>query len=175
MNLYDLGDKRPQLPPAGEYWIAPNAIVLGDVILQKNASVWFGAVVRGDNDPITIGEGTNVQDGAVLHTDAGVPLTLGAKVTVGHQAMLHGCTVGEGSLIGIKALVMNHARIGARSLVGAGAVVTEGKAFPDGVLLLGTPARVARELRPEEMAALEQSAEHYIQNWQRYARDLRPL
>jgi carbonic anhydrase/acetyltransferase-like protein (isoleucine patch superfamily) len=174
MNLYDLGDKRPQLPPAGEYWIAPNAIVLGDVILQKNASVWFGAVVRGDNDPITIGEGTNVQDGAVLHTDAGIPLTLGPRVTVGHQAMLHGCIVGEGSLIGIKALVMNRARIGARSLVGAGAVVTEGKEFPDGVLLLGAPARVARELRPEEMAALERSAEHYVQNWRRYARDLRP-
>jgi carbonic anhydrase/acetyltransferase-like protein (isoleucine patch superfamily) len=174
MNLYDLGDKQPQLPPAGEYWIAPNAIVLGDVILQKNASVWFGAVVRGDNDPITIGEGTNVQDGAVLHTDAGVPLTLGAKVTVGHQAMLHGCTVGEGSLIGIKALVMNRAVIGPRSIVGAGAVVTEGKAFPGGVLLLGAPARVARALSPEEMAALEMSAEHYVQNWRRYARDLRP-
>src|ERR1700757_283483 len=109
MNLYDLGDKRPLLPQAGEYWIAPNAIAGGDVLLQKNANVWFGAVVRGDNDPITIGEGTNVQDGAVLHTDAGVPLTLGAKVTVGHQAMLHGCIVGEGSLIGIKALVMNRA------------------------------------------------------------------
>jgi carbonic anhydrase/acetyltransferase-like protein (isoleucine patch superfamily) len=174
MNLYDLGDKQPQLPPAGEYWIAPNAIVVGDVILQKNASVWFGAVVRGDNDPITIGEGTNVQDGAVLHTDAGLPLTLGAKVTVGHQAMLHGCTVGEASLIGIKALVMNRAVIGSRSIVGAGAVVTEGKTFPGGVLLLGAPARVARELSPEEMAALEMSAEHYVQNWRRYARDLKP-
>ena len=174
MNLYDLGGKQPQLPPADEYWIAPNAIVLGDVILKKNASVWFGAVVRGDNDPITLGEGTNVQDGAVLHTDAGVPLTLGAKVTVGHQAMLHGCTVGEGSLIGIKALVMNRARIGARSIVGAGAMVTEGKEFPDGVLLLGAPARIARELTPEEMAALEMSAEHYVQNWKRYARDLKP-
>jgi carbonic anhydrase/acetyltransferase-like protein (isoleucine patch superfamily) len=175
MNIYDLGDKRPQLPQADEYWIAPNAIVLGDVILKKNASVWFGAVVRGDNDPITIGEGTNVQDGAVLHTDAGIPLTLGAKVTVGHQAMLHGCIVGEGSLIGIKALVMNRARIGARSIVGAGAVVTEGKEFPDGVLLLGAPARVARELNPGEMAALEMSAEHYVQNWKRFARDLRPV
>ena len=175
MNLYDLGDKRPQLPPAGEYWIAPNAIVVGDVILKKNASVWFGAVVRGDNDPITLGEGTNVQDGAVLHTDAGIPLTLGARVTVGHQAMLHGCTVGEGSLIGIKALVMNRAVIGARSIVGAGAVVTEGKTFPDGVLLLGAPARVARALGPGEMAALEMSAEHYVQNWKRYARDLRPV
>src|ERR1700758_3192132 len=144
MNIYGLGDKKPQLPLPGEYWIAPNAVVLGDVILKKNASVWFGAVVRGDNDPITIGEGTNVQDGSVLHTDAGIPLTLGAKVTVGHQAMLHGCTAGEGSLIGIKALVMNRAVIGARSIVGAGAVVTEGKTFPDGVLLLGAPARVAR-------------------------------
>ena len=175
MNVYDLGGRRPQLPAAGEYWIAPNAIVLGDVILKKNASVWFGAVVRGDNDPITLGEATNVQDGAVLHTDAGVPLTLGARVTVGHQAMLHGCTVGEGSLIGIKALVMNRAVIGARSIVGAGAVVTEGKTFPDGVLLVGAPARIARELRPEEIAALEMSAEHYVQNWKRFAQELRPV
>jgi carbonic anhydrase/acetyltransferase-like protein (isoleucine patch superfamily) len=174
MNVYDLGDKQPQLPAGGEYWIAPNAIVLGDVILKKNASVWFGAVVRGDNDPITIGEGANVQDAAVLQTDAGVPLTIGARVTIGHQAMLHGCTVGEGSLIGIQALVMNRAKIGARSIVGAGALVPEGKEFPDGVLLLGSPARVARELRPEEIGFLEASAEHYVQNWKRFARDLKP-
>jgi carbonic anhydrase/acetyltransferase-like protein (isoleucine patch superfamily) len=174
MNIYDLGGKQPQLPKAGEYWIAPTAVVLGDVILKKNASVWFGAVVRGDNDPIEIGEGSNVQDGAVLHTDAGIPLVIGAGVTIGHQAMLHGCVVGEGSLIGIKALVMNRARIGARSIVGAGALVPEGREFPDGVLLLGAPARVARELKPEEMAMLEMSAEHYVQNWKRFAVELRP-
>jgi carbonic anhydrase/acetyltransferase-like protein (isoleucine patch superfamily) len=175
MNVFDLGGKRPQLPGSDEYWIAPNAIVVGEVILKKNASVWFGAVVRGDNDPIVIGENSNVQDGSVLHTDAGVPLTIGARVTIGHQAMLHGCTVGDGSLIGIKALVMNRAKIGARSIVGAGALVPEGKEFPDGVLLLGSPARVARELRPEEMAMLEMSAEHYVQNWRRFARELRPV
>lgn len=175
MNVYDLGGKRPQLPGDGEYWIAPNAVVLGDVILKNSASVWFGAVVRGDNDPIVIGERSNVQDGSVLHTDAGVPLTIGAGVTIGHQAMLHGCEVGDGSLIGIKAVVLNRARIGKRSIVGAGALVAEGKEFPDGVLLLGAPARVARELRPEELALLEISAEHYVQNWKRYARELKPV
>lgn len=172
MNIYDLGGKRPQLPAAGEYWIAPNAIVLGDVILKKNASVWFGAVVRGDNDPIIIGEAANVQDGAVLHSDAGVPLTIGDQVTIGHQAMLHGCTVGDASLIGIKALVMNRAKIGPRSIVGAGALVPEGKEYPPGVLLLGSPARVARELTEAEMAFLAHSAEHYVQNWRRFAHEL---
>lgn len=174
MNIYDLGDKRPQLPPAGEYWIAPNAIVLGEVILKKNASVWFGAVARGDNDPITIGESSNVQDGAILHTDAGVPLTIGAGVTIGHRAMLHGCEIGDDSLIGIGAVVLNRARIGKSSIVGAGALVPEGKSFPDGVLLIGSPARVARELRPEEVAFLKLSAEHYVQNWKRFARELKP-
>ena len=174
MNIYDLGDKRPQLPPPGEYWIAPNAVVLGDVILKKNASVWFGAVARGDNDPITVGEGSNVQDGAILHTDAGVPLTIGSGVTIGHRAMLHGCEVGDDSLIGIGAVVLNRARIGRSSIVGAGALVAEGKSFPDGVLLIGSPARVARELRPEEIVFLKLSAEHYVQNWQRFARDLKP-
>jgi carbonic anhydrase/acetyltransferase-like protein (isoleucine patch superfamily) len=174
MNVYDLGDKRPQLPPAGEYWIAPNAVVLGEVILKKNASVWFGAVARGDNDPITIGENSNVQDGAILHTDAGVPLTIGSGVTIGHRAMLHGCTVGDESLIGIGAVVLNRARIGKSSIVGAGALVPEGKSFPDGVLLIGSPARVARELRPEEIAFLKLSAEHYVQNWKRFAAELKP-
>lgn len=174
MNVYDLGDKRPQLPPAGEYWIAPNAIVLGEVILKKNASVWFGAVARGDNDPITIGESSNVQDGAILHTDAGIPLTIGSGVTIGHRAMLHGCEVGDDSLIGIGAVVLNRARIGRSTIVGAGALVPEGKSFPDGVLLIGSPARVARELRPEEIGFLKLSAEHYVQNWKRFAAELKP-
>jgi carbonic anhydrase/acetyltransferase-like protein (isoleucine patch superfamily) len=174
MNTYDLGDKRPQLPPPGEYWIAPNASVVGDVILKKNASIWFSAVVRGDNDPITIGENSNVQDGSVLHSDAGLPLTIGRDVTVGHMAMLHSCTVGDNALIGIGSIVLNRAVIGANSIVGAHALVPEGKEFPEGVLILGSPARVVRGLQPHEIEFLQASAEHYVQNWKRFARDLKP-
>jgi carbonic anhydrase/acetyltransferase-like protein (isoleucine patch superfamily) len=174
MNIYQLGDKKPRFPPPGQYWIAPNAIVLGDVILKKNASVWFGAVVRGDNDPIVIGENTNVQDGAVLHSDVGLPLTLGSDVTVGHMAMIHSCDVGDQSLIGIGAVILARARIGKRSIVAAGALIPEGKEYPDGVLILGTPARVARQLSEQEMAFLKGSADHYVANWQRYVTDLQP-
>lgn len=174
MNVYNLGDKKPQLPASGEYWIAPNAIVLGDVILKKNASVWFGAVLRGDNDPITVGQNSNVQDGAVLHSDPGLPLTIGDRVTIGHLAMVHSCTIGEGSLIGIGAVVLGRSRIGRHCLVGAGALVPEGKDFPDGTLILGSPARVARPLNEGEIAALEASADHYVANWRRYAAELEP-
>jgi carbonic anhydrase/acetyltransferase-like protein (isoleucine patch superfamily) len=174
MNVFDLGDRRPKLPEDGEYWIAPTATVIGDVILKAGASVWFSAVVRGDNDPITLGEDSNVQDGAVLHTDAGVPLTIGRGVTVGHLAMLHGCEIGDNALIGIGAVVLNRARIGANSIVGAKALVAEGKSFPDGVLILGAPARVARELTEAEIGFLKLSAEHYVRNWKRFARDLKP-
>jgi len=173
MNVYALGDKKPQLPPAGEYWIAPNATVLGDVILKPGASVWFGAVLRGDNDPITIGENSNVQDGSVLHTDAGEPLTLGRGVTVGHLAMLHGCTVGDNSLIGIGAVILGRAVIGRDCIIGAGALIPEGKVIPDGSLVVGQPGRVVRALEAGQIAALEASAEHYVQNWKRYVRDLR--
>jgi carbonic anhydrase/acetyltransferase-like protein (isoleucine patch superfamily) len=175
MNIYDMEGKQPQLPPEGEYWIAPNAVVFGDVILKKNASVWFGAVLRGDNDPITIGENTNVQDGAVLHSDPGLPLTLGDNVTVGHMAMVHSCDVGDNSLIGIGAVVLARAKIGKNSLVGAGALVPEGKTYPDGVLILGAPARVARELSEGEIAGLKASADHYVANWQRYATGLKAV
>lgn len=173
MNVYALGDKKPQLPPEGEYWIAPNATVLGDVILKPGASVWFGAVLRGDNDPITIGENSNVQDGSVLHTDAGEPLTVGRGVTVGHLAMLHGCTVGDNSLIGIGAVILGRAVIGRDCIIGAGALIPEGKVIPDGSLVVGQPGRVVRALEPGQIAALEASAEHYVQNWKRYVRDLR--
>jgi len=173
MNIYQLGDKKPHLPPVGEYWIAPNAIVVGDVILQKNASVWFGAVVRGDNDPITIGENTNVQDGSVLHSDVGLPLNIGKDVTIGHMAMVHSCDIGDQSLIGIGAVILARARIGRNSIVGAGALVPEGKEYPDGVLLVGSPARVVRQLTPEQIAFLKGSADHYVANWKRYATDLK--
>ncbi len=171
MPIYDLADKRPVLDP--DSWVAPGAVVLGDVTLMPGASVWYGAVLRGDNDPIVIGRNTNIQDGAVCHTDAGEPLTVGANVTVGHQAMLHGCTIGENSLIGIGAVVLGRAVIGKNCLIGAGALIPEGKVIPDGSLVIGQPGRVARELTPEQIAHIGASALHYVENWKRHARELR--
>jgi carbonic anhydrase/acetyltransferase-like protein (isoleucine patch superfamily) len=173
MTVYALGDKSPQLPSADEYWIAPNAVVAGDVILHPGASIWFGAVLRGDNDPITVGRNSNIQDGAVLHTDPGQPLTIGEGVTVGHMAMLHGCTIGDNSLIGIGAVILGRAVIGRNCLIGANALVTEGKVIPDGSLVMGQPAKVVRPLEPGQMEALEASAAHYVQNWKRYSAELR--
>jgi carbonic anhydrase/acetyltransferase-like protein (isoleucine patch superfamily) len=173
MPVYQLGDKSPVLPSEGDHWIAPNAQVIGSVILRRHASVWFGCTLRGDNDPITIGENSNIQDNSVLHTDDGVPLTIGANVTVGHMVMLHGCEIGDGSLIGIGSVILNGAKIGKGCLVGANSLVTEGKVFPDGVMILGSPARVVRELSDTESKKLELSAAHYVANWQRYARDLK--
>lgn len=176
MPVYELGEThKPVLPAAGEYWIAPTASVIGRVKLEQKASIWWGATLRGDNDLITVGEGSNVQDGSVLHTDPGIPLTIGKLVTVGHKVMLHGCVIGDGALIGINAVILNRAKIGAGSLVGAGALITEGKEFPEGVLIIGSPARVARELKAEEKAMLKRAAEHYVLNWQRYARELKAL
>jgi carbonic anhydrase/acetyltransferase-like protein (isoleucine patch superfamily) len=170
MNLFDLGDHRPILPPNGEYWIAPGAVVVGRVELKVNSSVWFGAVLRGDNDPIVVGEGTNIQDHSVLHTDEGVPLTIGGGVTVGHRAMLHGCTVGDNSLIGIGAVVLNRAVVGRDCLIGAGALITEGKVIPDGSLVVGSPGRVVRSLSDQEIGFLRLSALHYVENWRLRAR-----
>ena len=174
MTIYTLGDKSPDLPLQDEYWIAPNATVIGNVILKPGASVWFGAVLRGDNDPITIGENSNIQDGSVLHTDAGEPLTIGRGVTVGHMAMLHGCEIGDNTLIGIGAVVLGRAKIGRNCLIGANALITEGKVIPDGSLVMGQPGKVVRALEPGQIAALEASAEHYVQNWKRYVRDMKP-
>lgn len=173
MTVYSLTDKKPQLPPEGEYWIAPNATVVGDVTLKSGASIWFGAVVRGDNDPIVIGENTNIQDGSVLHSDPGEPLIIGANVTVGHMAMLHSCEIGDGTLIGIGAVVLGRAVIGRNCLIGANALITEGKVIPDGSLVMGQPGKVVRTLEPGQIAALKASAEHYVQNWKRYAAGLR--
>ena len=173
MPIYTLGTHTPQIDP--QSWIAPNATVIGQVHLAKNASIWWNATVRGDTDCIRIGENTNIQDGSVLHTDPGAPLTVGKWVTVGHKAILHGCTVGDESLIGMGAVVLNHAVIGRHCLVGAGALVTEGKTFPDGSLIVGSPARVVRQLAPEQMAALRQSAQKYIENARRYRAQLRRL
>ncbi len=170
MAVYALGDRRPQL--ADPVWVAESASVIGSVSLGRNASVFFGAVVRGDNAPITIGEATNIQDNAVLHTDEGIPLTLGQKVTVGHQVMLHGCTVGDGSLIGIGAIVLNRAVIGRQCLVGAGTLIPEGKTYPDRSLIVGTPGKVIRELTDEDVARILKAADHYIEHWQNYRSQL---
>jgi carbonic anhydrase/acetyltransferase-like protein (isoleucine patch superfamily) len=175
MTVYALGDSKPQLPSEGEYWVAPNASVIGNVILHPNASVWFGATLRGDNDPITVGPDSNIQDGSVLHTDLGSPLTLGRGVTVGHNAMLHGCEVGDYSLIGIGAVVLNGAKIGRNCIIGANALITEGKVIPDNSLVMGQPGKVVRERDPEHIAVLQMSADHYVQNWKRFAAELRAL
>ena len=172
--MYALDGRRPTLEGDG-HWIAPDAHVIGDVTLRAQASVWFGCVLRGDVDRIVVGARTNIQDQSVLHTDAGIALTVGDDVTVGHKAMLHGCTVGDGSLIGIGATVLNHAVIGRESLVGAHALVTEGKAFPDGVLLMGAPAKVVRELSEDERRMLAASAAHYVTNAARFRVGLEPL
>ncbi len=170
MAIYQLGDEEPTI--AETAWVADSAQVIGHVRLEDNASVWFGAVLRGDTERITIGANSNVQDGSVVHADHGYPTTLGRNVTVGHQVTLHGCTVEDGSLIGIRAVVLNGARIGKNCIVGAGALVTEGKQFPDGAMILGAPAKLHRMLTPEEIAGLERSAMHYVANAKRFAESL---
>lgn len=167
---YRLGDLRVDAHP--QSWAAPTATLIGKVRLQAGASVWFGAVLRGDNELIDIGENSNVQDGTVMHTDMGSPLTIGKGVTIGHNAMLHGCTVGDYSLIGINAVILNGVRIGKHCIIGANALIPEGKEIPDGSLVMGSPGKVVRELTEAQMKMLEASAAHYVHNAQRYARDL---
>lgn len=171
--IYSLEGKSPQL--AGENYIAPNAAVIGDVVLGRGASVWWGVTIRGDNNTITLGENVNIQDGAVLHTDEGVPLILERDVSVGHMVMLHGCTVKEGSLIGIRSVVLNHAVIGRECLIGAGSLIAEGKVIPDRSLVLGSPGRVVRTLTDEEVGKIRGIAAHYVENGARYLKDLRAL
>ncbi len=175
MATYSLDGITPDLPPAGEYWIAPNAAVLGRIRLERDASVWFGATLRGDNELILIGEGSNVQDGCVLHTDMGAPLTVGANCTIGHQAILHGCTIGANSLIGMGACILNHAQIGKNCLIGAKALIPEGKVIPDNSLVMGAPGKVVREVTPEMSEQLTRSAQGYVRNWRRFAAGLRAL
>lgn len=173
MAIYELDGVAPQV--AATAWIADSAQVIGTVALGKDASIWFGAVVRGDTDSITIGAGSNIQDASVLHADLGRPLNIGARVTVGHQVVLHGCTIGDESLIGIGAVVLNGARIGKNCLVGAGALVTEGKEFADGSLIMGSPAKAVRQLTPAQIEGLRQSAQHYIDNARRFRDGLRKI
>ncbi len=172
MALYALDGESPQVAPTA--WVADNATVLGRVALGEASSVWYGVVIRGDNAPITVGARSNIQDNSVLHTDEGLPLSIGEGVTVGHQVTLHGCTIGDGSLIGIQAVVLNGARIGRNCLVGAGSLVTEGREFPDNSLIMGTPAKVVRELQPAQLELLRLSAERYVANAARHRDTLRP-
>lgn len=168
--LLQLEDRRVQAQ--GDYWVADNAVVLGSVLLKRDASVWFNAVLRGDNELITVGEGSNVQDGSVLHTDPGCPLVIGSYVTIGHKAMLHGCVIGDNSLIGINAVVLNRVKIGRNCLIGANALITEGKEIPDNSMVLGAPGKVIRQLSEDEIKGLRLSAEHYMENARRFRRAL---
>jgi carbonic anhydrase/acetyltransferase-like protein (isoleucine patch superfamily) len=170
MAVYQLDTLTPRL--AETAWVADSAQVIGNVELAEGVSVWFGAILRGDNDLMRIGRNSNVQDGCMLHSDAGSPLTVGENVTVGHHVMLHGCTIGDGSLIGIKSVVLNGAKIGRNCLVGAGSLVTEGKEFPDGSMIMGAPAKVVRELTPEQIEGLRRSAQHYADNAKRFGAGL---
>ncbi|MFT3973019.1 MAG: gamma carbonic anhydrase family protein [Amaricoccus sp.] len=171
-TCYSLDGIAPEI--AADAWVAPGARLVGRVVLAARASVWFNAVLRGDNETITVGEGSNVQDGAVCHTDMGYPLTIAPGCTIGHMAILHGCTIGAGSLIGMGATVLNGARIGSRVLIGAGALVTEGKEIPDGTLAVGRPAKVVRDLTPAELDGLAGSAARYADNAARFTLGLRP-
>ncbi len=172
--IYSLGDRHPEFR-GDDYFVADGAVVIGSVVLEQNASIWFNAVLRGDNDLITIGENSNIQDGSVLHTDGGIPLTIGKNVTVGHKVMLHGCTIGDNSLIGINAVVLNGAKIGKGCLIGANSLIPEGKEIPDGSLVMGSPGKVVKQLGPDQIRGLEMSAMHYVENFKRYKRDLKPV
>ncbi|WP_353174788.1 gamma carbonic anhydrase family protein [Delftia acidovorans] len=173
MAIYELDGVAPEV--AASAWVADSAEVMGNVQLAEDASIWFGAVLRGDCESIAIGEGSNIQDASVLHADLGKPLVVGRHVTVGHQVMLHGCTIGDESLIGIGAVVLNGAKIGRNCLVGAGALITEGKEFPDGSMIIGSPAKAVRQLTPEQIEGLRRSAQHYVDNARRFKTGLRKL
>ncbi|MCA0399732.1 MAG: gamma carbonic anhydrase family protein [Proteobacteria bacterium] len=172
MPLYGLDDHAPILPEPGRYWVAPDAHVIGRVILGEDVGIWFGAVLRGDNEPIKVGPETNIQEHATLHTDMGFPLTIGRGCTIGHGAILHGCTLGDHVLVGMGATILNGARIGEGSLVGAGALVTEGKEFPPHSLIVGSPARVVRVLDEAALEGLRKSAASYVRNWKRFSAGL---
>ena len=175
MAIYELDGQRPVLPADERYWIAESATVIGTVRLKRDASVWFGATLRGDNEWVEVGERSNIQENCVLHTDIGFPLTIGANCTIGHAVILHGCTIADNSLIGMGAIVLNGVKIGRNSLVGAGAVVTEGKTFPDNSLIIGAPARAVREVDAKILALIAESADFYVNNSQRYRKGLKRI
>jgi carbonic anhydrase/acetyltransferase-like protein (isoleucine patch superfamily) len=175
MPIYALDEWKPELPTEGDYWVAPNAVLIGRVRLLKGASVWFGAVLRGDNDWITIGENSNVQDNSVIHTDPGQPTTIGSNVTVGHKVILHSTTVGDNSLIGMGSTLLNRSKIGNNCLVGANSLISEGKEFADGSMILGAPARAVKQLAEPQLAMLKISADVYVRNYQRFRSGLKPV
>lgn len=175
MPFYALGSLRPQTPPEGAYWVAPDANVIGQVEIGEEVGIWFGVTLRGDNEPIRLGARTNIQENVVIHVDPGFAVTIGEGCTIGHGAIIHGCTIGENSLIGMGATVLNGAKIGRNCLVGANALVTEGKEFPDNSLIVGAPAKAIRTLDDAAVEGLKRSAEHYVKNWRRYAADLTRL
>ena len=175
MPLYALDDTQPTLPEGDRYWVAPDANVIGRVVIGEDVGIWFGATLRGDNEPITIGARSNIQEGVVVHTDPGRPVTIGKDCTIGHSAIIHGCTIGDNSLVGMGATVLNGAVIGRNCLVGANALVTEGKVFPDNSLIVGSPAKAIRTLDEAAIAGLTRSAENYVRNWQRFKKGLKPV
>ena len=175
MAIYSLDGQSPDLPADGRYWIAETAVAIGRVRLKQDASIWWGSVLRGDNEWIELGERSQIQDNATLHTDPGFPMVIGSSCVIGHNVILHGCTIGDNSLIGMGAILLNGAKIGAGSLVGAGALVTEGKTFPDNSLIVGAPARALRTVDEKILALITWSAEHYVKNWQCYANGLRRI
>ncbi len=172
MPLYALDGVSPQTPEAGHFWVAPDATLIGDVVLGDDVGIWFGVVIRGDNEQISIGAETNVQEHCIFHTDHGFPLTIGRRCTIGHRAILHGCTIGANTLVGMGATVLNGARVGDNCLIGAGALVPEGREIPDNSLVIGMPGKVARALSADEIGGLTASAAHYVANWKRFARGL---
>ena len=175
MPLYSLGDRVPETPAPDRYWIAPDANVIGAVTIGEDVGIWFGTTLRGDNERITVGRGTNIQEGVMVHSDPGFPATIGEGCTIGHHAIVHGCTIGDNSLIGMGATVLNGAKIGRNCLVGANALVTEGKEFPDNSLIVGSPAKVIRTLDDAAVEGLRRSAENYVANWKRFSCDLKQL
>ena len=174
MPLYELDGERVTTPGRGQYWVADTARVIGNVILGEDVSVWFGAVLRGDNEPMRIGRRSNIQDGCVLHSDAGVPLTIGEDCTIGHMVLLHGCTIGDGVLIGMGAIVLNGARIGEGSMIGAGSLIPEGREIPPRSLVFGSPGKVIRKIDDDNAARIRAGAAHYVRNWKRFAAGLKP-
>jgi len=174
MPLYALGHTEPKTPAPDRHWIAPNATIIGDVRIGEDVGIWFGAVLRGDNEPIVLGAGTNIQEGVMIHNDVGFPVIIGAGCTIGHHAIIHGCTIGDNSLVGMGATILNGAKIGNNCLVGANALVTEGKEFPDNSLIVGSPARVLRELDDAAVEKLKLSAKHYVEKGQAFMRGMEP-
>jgi carbonic anhydrase/acetyltransferase-like protein (isoleucine patch superfamily) len=175
MAMYELDGVRPTLPESGNCWIAGSAEVMGNVILRENASVWYGCVLRGDNDPITVGENTNIQDLTVIHTDIGAPVTIGANVTVGHRVILHGCEIGDDTLIGMGSTILNRVKIGRNCIIGANTLISEGKEIPDNSLVMGSPGKVVKELSPQQVQLITMSAHHYVENWKRHRAQIKRI